>query len=383
MTRIFAFLLLLLTAGAATAQTAPAPTPPIPPGVTPKTYPASKLGLADGVTNWRDLTYATIKGYRPLTLDVYQPAQKKGAGPIPLVVYVHGGEWQGGNAREGGTFNDFPGVLAGIAAKGYVVASINYRLSGEAHFPAALQDVKSAIRWLRDHAADYGIDTTRVAVWGASAGGQLAALAGTSCGVAALEPVSDIPPQGVRPNLNGPALASDCVQGVIDWYGITDLETLAADNGHAAADPSAVTPEGLYLGCEIAQCTAVTVHAASPMTYLASTSPPFLIQQGALDTTVSPKQSQKLYDALKAAGVPAELVMYPGVAHDFAKVPFAPDAATNKLALEKVEAFLAQIFPKSNGKAAKAVAARTKAPAQAKPAGSKPVAAKPAPAKKR
>src|SRR6185312_15847831 len=83
---------------------------------------------------------------------------------------------------------DWPGVLASVAGRGYVVASVEYRLSGEARFPAAIQDVKAAIRWLRTHASQYGIEPRRAVIWGGSAGGQLAALAGTTCGIAALEP---------------------------------------------------------------------------------------------------------------------------------------------------------------------------------------------------
>ena len=110
-----------------------------------------------------DLVYATLQGFRPLTLDLYlpPPVTKNSARnmpkdmpknyPKPLLVFVHGGAWNSGDARQGGGFKDFPGVLAALAAKGYVVASVNYRLSGEAHFPAALQDVKAAIRWLRGH----------------------------------------------------------------------------------------------------------------------------------------------------------------------------------------------------------------------------------------
>ena len=140
------------------------------------------------MTTLRDLAYATVPGFRTMTLDLYQPKRAPKDYPKPLLIFVHGGGWNSGDARQGGGFSDFPGVLAALAAKGYVVASVNYRLSGEAHFPAALQDVKAAIRWLRAHADEYGIDTSRVAVWGEEAGGQLAALAGTSCGVAALEP---------------------------------------------------------------------------------------------------------------------------------------------------------------------------------------------------
>ena len=197
--------------------------------------------------------------------------------------------------------------------------------------------MKNAIRWLRAHASDYNVDDTRIAIWGTSAGGHLAALTGVSCGVSSLEPPTD--PKDKPP--------SDCVQAVIDWYGISDFETMAADLGASAPDKS---EEGDLLGCEPALCPIGVAHNASPLAYIEAMSPPFLIQHGANDTIVSPKQSQKLYDALRAKDVPAELVIYPGVTHDFASTanssPGAADPATNKEVVEKMEAFLDATFPK-------------------------------------
>jgi acetyl esterase/lipase len=298
----------------------------------PKIYPLQSIGFSGGVT-MTEMVYRSLPGFRPLTLDLYQTSEK--SFPRPGLIFVHGGNWNSGDARHSGTFGDFPGLLASLAARGYVVASVNYRLSGEAHFPAALQDVKSAISWLRGHADQFNLDQTRIAIWGASAGGHLASLAGVSCGVTALEPVSDPATKDKPP--------SDCVQAVIDWYGIIDFETMAADLGQPAPDKSV---EGDFLGCEPALCGAEIARNASPLAYVEAMSPPFLIQQGAADTTVSPKQSQALYDTLRAKGVPAELVVYPGVAHSFARVPFAPDPATNKAVVEKLEKFLDVTFPK-------------------------------------
>ncbi|HWY62484.1 MAG TPA: alpha/beta hydrolase [Rhizomicrobium sp.] len=297
-----------------------------------KTYPLQTTAFPGGVS-MSEMVYSELKGFRPLTLDLYQPAGK--GFPRPGLIFVHGGDWKDGDSRHTGTFGDFPGLLASLAARGYVVASINYRLSGEAHFPAALQDVKTAIRWLRGHAGDYNVDETRIAIWGASAGGHLAALAGVSCGVSSLEPPTD--PKDKPP--------SDCVQAVIDWYGITDFETLFSDFGKPAPDKTA---GGDFLGCEPALCPIAVARNASPLAYIEAMSPPFLIQHGAEDTTVSPQQSQKLYDALRAKDVPAELVIYPGVSHGFGSnsSPGAPDPATNNLAVEKLEAFLDTAFPK-------------------------------------
>jgi acetyl esterase/lipase len=303
-------------------------------------YGPQKVAFSDGVSAVFDLTYATVPGYRPLTLDLYSPRPQ--LGPLPLVVFVHGGGWNGGDARHAGTFEDFPAQLAALAAQGYVVASVNYRLSEEAHFPAALQDVKAAIRWLRAGAAGRNIDITRVAMWGAAAGGQLAALTGVTCGVGRFEPQND------AGDKNPP---SDCVQAVVDWYGVSDLESLEDDSGkpdssRASFTAQSTTAEGDYLGCEPADCAPGLARLASPLAFISNMSPAFLIQHGAADTTVPPKQSQRLFDALKAKNVPVELVLYPNVAHDFTQ-DGNPAPAINAQAMQKMAMFLTRNFPRT------------------------------------
>jgi acetyl esterase/lipase len=325
---------------AAKAAPKPAPKTANAPDLSPaKTYPLQTIAFPGGVT-MTQMVYRSLPGFRPLTLDLYLPPGK--GFPRPGLVFVHGGGWNSGDPRHAGTFGDFPGLLATIAGRGFVVASVDYRLSGEARFPAPLQDVKSAIRWLRGHASDTNLDETRIAIWGVAAGGQLAALAGVSCGVTSLEPDSD-PPDGDRKDKP----PSDCVQAVIDWYGTSDFETMAADLGKPAPDKSTA---GDYLGCEPALCAVGVARNASPLAYIESMSPPFLIQHGADDTDVSSKQSQKLYDALRAKDVPAELVIYPGVGHDFTRSVSGgsgvADPATNSRAVEKLEGFLDASFPK-------------------------------------
>jgi acetyl esterase/lipase len=154
-----------------------------------------KVDFPDGVTGFPDIPYQTLPGYRPLKLDLFLPPKSfAAAGPRPLIVYVHGGGWMAGGPRRSAAYTDWPKVLASLAARGYVVASVSYRFSREAPFPAAIQDVKAGIRWLRARAATYNIDPKRAAIWGQSAGGHLAALAGVSCNVAALEPGARIAP---------------------------------------------------------------------------------------------------------------------------------------------------------------------------------------------
>ena len=134
-----------------------------------------------------DLAYATLGG-RPLQLDLYIPAT--GSGPYPLVIWIHGGGWSGGDKALG------PGASAlKLLPRGIAVASINYRLTSQAGqwgsfpviFPAQINDVKGAVRWLRANAGTYNLDASRFGSWGSSAGGHLSALIGTSGGVAALE----------------------------------------------------------------------------------------------------------------------------------------------------------------------------------------------------
>jgi acetyl esterase/lipase len=293
-------------------------------------YPERRTMFPGGVIGLADLTYASYTGYRPLTLDLYRPAST--AIPHPLVLYVHGGGWQSGHTRHSGAFANWPAALASIAARGYVVASVEYRLSGEAPFPAAIQDVKAAIRWLRANAAKFGIDKQRAVIWGGSAGGQLAALAGTSCGVAALEPpdagANQHPePGAARAPGSAPSAAaapkpaqgeSDCVQGVIAWYGVFDFSTLAHQQGGtsaAAANPNSGPLR--YLGCAPGQCPPEKAAAASATTYIDAKDPPVLMIHGVNDHTVPIQQSRDFLAALRAKGVQAELLELPGVDHSF------------------------------------------------------------------
>jgi acetyl esterase/lipase len=312
-------------------------------------YPERRTMFPGGVIGLADLTYASYTGYRPLILDLYRPAST--ATPHPLVIYIHGGGWQSGHTRHSGAFENWPGALASIAARGYVVVSVEYRLSGEAPFPAAIQDVKAAIRWLRTNAAKFGIDEQRAVIWGGSAGGQLAALAGTSCGVAALEPPDAAANQrpepgaakapGSAPGVAAPKPAqaeSDCVQGVIAWYGVFDFSTLAHQQGGAstaAADPN--SGPGRYLGCAPGQCPPEKLAAASATTYIDAKDPPVLMIHGVNDHTVPIRQSRDFLAALRAKGVPAELLELPGVDHSF--IGATPEA-TRKASLAAFDASL-------------------------------------------
>jgi acetyl esterase/lipase len=256
-------------------------------------FPALRATFPRGVTGHPGVVYATLPGYRPLTLDIYTPA--KSGGPKPLVIYIHGGGWVGGSERNAAAFQTFPDVLADLASRGYVVASLTYRLSGEARFPAAAQDVDAAIRWLKGHAVDYGIDKTRVAVWGGSAGGQLAALAAADCS-----------PGDTKGE-------SDCVQAAAIWYGVFDFSTLPPGPAPGAAAPGG--PAG-YLGCAPQACPDVAARA-SAVTFIDHKTPPFLLIHGTADRTVPVTQSREMIERLRAGGVKADFIELPGIDHSF------------------------------------------------------------------
>jgi len=267
-------------------------------------FPQPRVAFAQDVESQPDLVYAVPPGFRPLRLDLYRPRNTGGvARGLPLVVYVHGGGWQSGHTRHSGAFANWPGVLALLAANGYVVASIEYRLSGEARFPAAIHDVKTSIRWLRSKSALFGIDPTRVIIWGGSAGGQLAALAATSCKVASLDPDPQSPL----------AAQSDCVQGLVSWYGIFDFVNAPLSG---AADQPASSPVQKYLGCTPADCKSAAA-LASPVSHLDKNDPPALLIHGELDRVVPVSQSQLFHQAAQARGAKATLLVIKGVDHSF------------------------------------------------------------------
>ena len=306
-----------------------APPPPPPDLGQPVAFPG-------GVMVSRDLIYGQIDGFRPLTLDLYRIPPKPKETPRPAILFVHGGLWTKGDARHASGFDDLPSLLASLAAKDYVVASVNYRLASEAHFPAAVQDVKSALRWLRTHAGEYDIDTTRVMVWGQEAGGQIAALVGATCGVNVLEPAADAKSKA--------PMTSDCVQGVIDWSGPVDLTSWDSTAGHAAGSPTRPRLWALTWAANRPIARPGVIKAASPLSYLNNMTPAFLIQQGAADTLVPMAQSRALYDALQALHVPSALVVYPEVGKDFTRNG-AADPATEAKVIADMEDFITKTFP--------------------------------------
>ncbi|MEP7312760.1 MAG: alpha/beta hydrolase fold domain-containing protein [Pseudomonadota bacterium] len=261
-------------------------------------FATTTVPFPDGVRGLPDVTYQTLSGYRPLKLDLFLPPERfAAAAPRPWVMYIHGGGWVGGGPRRSAAYQDWPRVLASLAAKGYVVASVSYRFAGEAPFPAAIQDVKAAIRWLKANASKYHLEPNRGMTWGQSAGGHLAALAAVSCGDTTLAPAGE---------------QSDCVSGAVAWFGVYDFKQM----NQATADGRSAVPMQ-FLGCGTAGCTDEQLRRPSPVNYVDAKDPPIFLMHGDQDQTVALSQSQQFEAALKAAGVPTRLVVVPGVGHSW------------------------------------------------------------------
>ena len=271
----------------------------------------------------RDIVYAQV-GDRKLLLDLHLPPKSKE--PLPVVVWVHGGGWRSGSKGSGG-----PALP--LVSRSFAVVDVDYRLSGEALFPAQIQDCKAAVRWVRANAAKYGLDPDHIGAWGSSAGGHLVALLGTA---------GDAREFDTETNRD----YSSRVQAVCDWFGPTDflqMDTHAIE-GSTLIHNAPKSPESLLVGGPIQQEPyRALVTKANPITYVTKDDPPFLIMHGDKDILVSPHQSELLSDALKKAGVDATLHIVKGAGHGLRDGEQSPD----KL-FEMVAAFFdARLKPKA------------------------------------
>lgn len=281
----------------------PPPELAVPPVHLPPTAPATG---ADGVRRYDGLSYATNSGYRPRLLDLSVPAA---AEPAAVVVWIHGGAWMEGDRRHPPPTVSADLLFGSLLRAGLAVATIDYRHAREAPFPAQLHDVKTAIRYLRHYAGPLGVDGTRIGVWGESAGGHLAALAGLT--------------GAAHPSLEGTegiAEGDTTVAAVVDWYGIADLEALLSDR------PGPDDPFVTFLGGDPADRPRLAA-AASPVSYARSPAPPFLLVHGTHDTLVPFEHSERLAGLLRAAGNHAEVVAVPGAEHIFLNADVAPVVA--------------------------------------------------------
>ena len=266
-------------------------------------------GLAHSVPStmggryWPDLIYAHESGYRPLGLDLTVPP---GEGRHPLVILIHGGGWFTGHPKITNPVLEGMGISAALIKAGYAVARPAYRLTGEAIFPAQLHDCKSAIRYLRAHADTLGIDPGRFAAMGESAGGHLACMLGLTGKNDTLEG---------SVGLTGP---SSAVQAVINWYGPTDLLSMDRQSPANAMvrHDNPYSPEARLIGGPVQKNTE-SARRASPLSYVSSGCPPFLIQHGSQDRLVPIGQAQSLAQALEKHGGTVQLREIAGADHCF------------------------------------------------------------------
>ncbi len=248
-----------------------------------------------GIKAERNIPYVA-NGHPSQILDIYLP-EKPSDKPLPLMIWIHGGAWMAGSQAN-------PPVLY-LVKKGFAVASIQYRFSKDAIWPAQSYDCKAAIRFLRANAAKYNFDPDRFAVGGDSAGGHLAAFIGTSGDVKEME--------GDLGNTN----VSSRVQAAIDWFGPTDLLAMGDQAGPNSMikHNDANAPEALLVGGPVQEKKDLA-KTANPLTYIDKHDPPFLIMHGDNDQLVPLAQSTMLAKALIDAGVEVTMKTIPGAGHE-------------------------------------------------------------------
>lgn len=258
----------------------------------------------------REVTYARAIGFRPLKMDIWRPRQA--SGPVPLVVWVHGGAFQLGDRRELPPTFAPDSVFRLLNEAGIACATVDYRHSLEAPFPAQLHDLKAAVRYLREFSGILGVDPDRFGAWGESAGGHLVAMLGLT---------------GNRDDLDGGLGArghSSTVSAVVDFYGVSslvDLPPMATPDGLFPPALTAAVPEGMpmqpgYMLVGGSDDPALLA-AASPVSHAGAGAPPFLLVHGDRDGLVPHSQTDLLAAALAAAGVEHEVMTVEGGDHCF------------------------------------------------------------------
>ncbi|MFC3499573.1 alpha/beta hydrolase fold domain-containing protein [Micromonospora krabiensis] len=250
---------------------------------------------------YRDIVVAEYAGFRPLTLDVAVP--QGGSAPAPVLLFIHGGAWLHGSPKQPADWLMAADPFTAALRAGFAVAFAQYRLSGEARFPAQLDDVRSAVRWLRRAGGALGLDGNRIGVWGESAGGHLASMIA----------------------LTGTDDDDSHVQAAVCWYAPSNLAHMQrqahplAEIDHDAPD----APESLLIGGAVPQHPDLA-RTASPVTYVSPQAPPMMLVHGDRDLIVPVGQSQELAAALRAVGADVELLVIPDADHCFVGVPLSP-----------------------------------------------------------
>ena len=260
--------------------------------------------------NVRDITFAKI-GEAALKLDLYLPENGVPAG---LIIWVHGGAWRAGSRMSVD--------LKGLVAHGWAIASVDYRLSTVAQFPAQIYDIKAAIRFLRAHATEYGYPANRFVIAGSSAGAHLAALVGVTNGMTELE--------GTEGDF---AKESSAVQAIVDLYGASNLTTIIAQSTpHGVA--MRVPALELLLGGQPEAKTDLA-HLASPVFHVNANDPPLLLMNGDQDPQMPINHSHELQGAYEKLGLPVVFKVLHGSGH-------GGPAFTDEASLALIDAFLRQ-----------------------------------------
>lgn len=266
-----------------------------------------------------NLAYAGTKNINQ-SLDLILPTKQDPIEKLPLVVWIHGGGWKKGDKKTGHAPNRIPAL---VKTGRYAGATIGYRLSGEAIWPAQIHDCKAAIRWLRGNANQYGIDPDRIAVWGSSAGGHLVSMLGTTGSNKELE--------GTLGNYLD---HSSHVQAVVNYYGpsaLLQMNDHPSKINHNAPD----SPESQLMGFPIQESKSKTKQA-SPLHHVTKFTPPFIHLHGTDDPLVPFHQSKVFHQALKKKGVPSTLITLQGGGHSM------PATFTQSLVIPFLDSILYQ-----------------------------------------
>jgi acetyl esterase/lipase len=277
--------------------------------------------VPEGVKITPNVEYGRV-GDRSLQLDLYEPREHPQ--PVPAMILIHGGGWKKGQR---GIYRAY---CLRLAARGYVAATISYRLSGEAPYPAAVQDAKCAVRWMRASASKHGVDPDKIGVLGASAGGHLSLMVGYTPNIPELE------------GEGGHNDVSSRVQAVIDYYGPTDLTVPRLRDADLIVS---------FLGGKHYEEARAQYCQASPIIHIARNTPPTLVLHGTIDELVPVAQSDQLVKKLKESGVPCEYERLEGWPH---AMDLSEDVSNR--CWWRVERFLDKYLPLPNAPATRSAA---------------------------